>query len=50
MIISIDAEKVLEKNSTPIFDKNSPESILAWKIPWREEPGRLQSVASQSQT
>ena len=25
-------------------------SILAWKIPWTEEPGRLQSVASQSRT
>ena len=25
-------------------------SILAWKIPWTEEPGRLQSVRSQSQT
>ena len=24
-------------------------SILAWKIPWTEEPGRLQSVQSQSQ-
>ena len=23
---------------------------LAWKSPWREEPGRLQSMASQSQT
>ena len=22
-------------------------SILAWKIPWREEPGRLQSVGPQ---
>ena len=22
-------------------------SILAWKIPWMEEPGRLQSVALQ---
>ena len=22
-------------------------SILAWKIPWREEPGMLQSVGSQ---
>ena len=22
-------------------------SILAWKIPWTEEPGRLQSMASQ---
>ena len=22
-------------------------SILAWKIPWMEEPGRLQSTGSQ---
>ena len=22
-------------------------SILAWKIPWTEEPGRLQSMESQ---
>ena len=25
-------------------------SILAWRIPWAEEPGRLQSTGSQSQT
>ena len=25
-------------------------SILAWSIPWTEEPGRLQSMGSQSQT
>ena len=25
-------------------------SILAWKIPWMEEPGRQQSMGSQSQT
>ena len=25
-------------------------SILAWRIPWTEEPGRLQSMASQSRT
>ena len=25
-------------------------SILAWKIPWMEEPGRPQSMRSQSQT
>ena len=24
-------------------------STLAWKIPWTEEPGRLQSMGSQSQ-
>ena len=25
-------------------------STLAWKIPWMEEPGRLQSMGSRSQT
>ena len=25
-------------------------SILAWRIPWTEEPGRLQSTGSQGQT
>ena len=25
----------------------TPSSILAWKIPWMEDPGRLQSMGSQ---
>ena len=25
-------------------------SILAWRIPWTKEPGRLQSIESQSWT
>ena len=25
-------------------------SILAWRIPWTDEPGRLQSMGLQSQT
>ena len=25
-------------------------TTLAWKIPWMEEPGRLQSMGPQSQT
>ena len=25
-------------------------SILAWRIPWTEEPGKLQSMGSKSQT
>ena len=33
-------EKALETHST----------TLAWKIPWTEQPGRLQSMESQSQT
>ena len=28
----------------------SHSSILAWEIPWTEEPGGLQSVGSQSPT
>ena len=27
----------------------TPPSILAWRISWTEEPGRLQSMGSQSQ-
>ena len=25
----------------------TPSSLLAWRIPWTEEPGRLQSMGSQ---
>ena len=25
----------------------TPSSILAWRMPWTEEPGRLQSMGSQ---
>ena len=25
----------------------NPSSVLAWRIPWTEEPGRLQSTGSQ---
>ena len=28
----------------------SHSSILAWKIPWTEEPGRLQSMGLKSHT
>ena len=31
-------------------DMATHSSILAWRIPWTEEPGGLQSVGSQSQT
>ena len=34
---SISAEKAMAPHSSP----------LAWKIPWTEEPGRLQSMGSQ---
>ena len=28
-------------------DMASPSSILAWRIPWTEEPGRPQSIELQ---
>ena len=28
-------------------DMTTHSSILAWEIPWTEEPGRLQSIGSQ---
>ena len=33
----------------PIFGegKATHSSTIAWKIPWTEEPGRLQSIGSQ---
>ena len=40
-IQSLDREDLLEKEMA------THSSILAWKIPWTEEPGRLQSMGSQ---
>ena len=41
---SLDKEDSLEKGMA------THSSILAWEIPWTEEPGRLQSMGLQSQT
>ena len=38
---SLDREDPLEKEMT------THSSTLAWKIPWREEPGKLQSMGWQ---
>ena len=38
---SLGREDLLEKAMAPY------SSILAWKIPWMEEPGRLQSMRLQ---
>ena len=38
---SLGQEDALEKEMA------THSSILAWKIPWTEEPGRLQSMGSQ---
>ena len=42
MIISSMYDTSLEKEMT------TRSSILAWRIPWTEKPGRLQSIAVQS--
>jgi len=38
---SLGWEDTLEKEMT------TPSSILAWRIPWTEEPGQLQSMGSE---
>ena len=35
---------------SPRQGNGNPLHTIAWKIPWTEEPGRLQSMGSQSQT
>ena len=32
------------------LEEATHSSILAWKIPWTEEPGGLQSMGSESDT
>ena len=41
LVQSLGQEDLLEKEMT------THSSILAWKIPWIEEPGGLQSMRSQ---
>ena len=38
---SLGQEDLLEK------EMSTHSSILAWKIPWTEEPGRIQSIGLQ---
>ena len=45
----------VQESQTPSLGQEDPlekemathSSILAWEIPWAEEPGRLQSMGSQ---
>ena len=41
-ILSLGQEDPLEEETA------THSSILAWKIPWTEEPGRLQSMGLQT--
>ena len=40
-VLSLGREDPLEEGMA------THSSILAWRIPWTEEPGRLQSIGSQ---
>ena len=44
LVRSLGREDLLEEGTA------THSSILAWRIPWTEEPGRLQSTRLQSQT
>ena len=39
-VLSLDQEDPLEKEMA------THSSVLAWRIPWTEKPGRLQSMGS----
>ena len=40
-VLSLGQEDPMEKGMA------THSSILAWRVPWTEEPGRLQSLGSQ---
>ena len=50
--IFLDGEKTLKEIRESLLEKAMAphSSTLAWKIPWMEEPGRLQFMGSLSQT
>ena len=43
-ILLVSKCKILKENMEKAMEPHS--STLAWKIPWTEEPGRLQSMGS----
>ena len=51
--LSANAGYIREVGSVPALadaleqEMATHSSILAWRIPWTEEPGRLQSIRSQ---
>ena len=42
-----DANSISESGRSLEEEMATHSSILAWRIPWREEPGRLQSMGLQ---
>ena len=55
MVKNLTAMQKMEETQVRYLGREDPleegiapySSILAWRIPWTEEPGRLQSVGSQ---
>ena len=45
-----DMDSIPGSGRSPGKEMAAYSSILAWKIPWTEEPGGLQSMGSQSDT
>ena len=43
-----DLDLIPESGRSPREGNGNPTNILAWRIPWTEEPGKLQSMGSQS--
>ena len=42
-----DMDSIPGSGRSPGGEHGSPRRILAWRIPWTEEPGRLQSIGLQ---
>ena len=42
-----DSGPIPESGSSPGEEMATHSSVLAWEIPWTEEPGGLQSMGSQ---
>ena len=43
-------DSIMDSMDMQLSKMATRSSILAWKIPWTEEPGGLQSMGPQSQT
>ena len=44
---AMQASLVLSQGRENALEKGTHSNLLAWRIPWTEEPGGLQSMGSQ---
>ena len=47
LLSCISPSAMIKENSSLEKEMETHSSILAWRIPWPEEPGRLQSIGLQ---